>query len=161
MPCKRETGKSTSSLSSFALSVAPQSRRSRRELSPLAGNLDPPGDDLLLDLLEPRPHGVGDEGAVVLVVDVADAALLEAKGVDAALEGAVLHALDHVVSRVVDALHHRRQHVARRLGVLVGVDADAVLAGGARRLEDAESRRARGVEDDVDALLELAEGELL
>src|SRR5206468_5065763 len=79
-----------------ALHAPPSLSLRRCVRSPLAGNLDSPGDDLLLDLLESRPHRVGDEGAVVLVVDVADAVLLEAEGVDAALEGAVLHALDDI-----------------------------------------------------------------
>ena len=77
------------------------------------------------------------------------------------LKRAVLHALDRVEHRDVDALHHRREDAARRFAVLIGVDADRELARLPRRLEHAEAGGARGVEDDVHALLVLAERELL
>ena len=108
-----------------------------------------------------RAHAVGDQRAIVVVVHVADAVFGEPELVDAALERAVLHALDRLEHRDVDALHHRREDEARRFGVLVGVDADRELAASPRRLEHAEPRGARRVEDDVHALLVLAERELL
>ena len=108
-----------------------------------------------------RAHGVGDERAIVLVVHVADAVLRQTEGVDAALERVVLHAADHLEHRDVDAFHHRREHAPRRFVVLVGVDADGVLARLPRRLEHAEPCRAGRVVDDVHALLVLVERELL
>src|SRR5919199_4308707 len=72
-------------------------------------HLNPPGYDLLPQLLELRPHAVRDQGAVVRVVDVADALLFEAELVDATAERVVPHAADRVIDRGVDALDHRRQ----------------------------------------------------
>ena len=62
---------------------------------------------------------------------------------------------------MVHALDHRGQDEARRLGVLVRVHADRELVLLARRLEHAEPGRARGVKDDVGALVVLREPELL
>src|SRR6266513_735854 len=100
-----------------------------------AGHLDATSDDLLLQLLDARAGAVRNERFVAIVVDVADAALLQAKGIDPALEGVVLHSTNHVERRGVDTLHHRRQNVSRRFVVLVGIGTDRELVRRARRLE--------------------------
>src|SRR5207248_2585438 len=90
--------------------------------------------------------------------------------IDPAVEGSVLDALDGLEERVVDSLDHRRKdvalglplsHLAWRLIVLVGIDADGELAHSPCRLEDAQPRRAGGVVDDVGALLVLTQRQLL
>ena len=72
-----------------------------------------------------------------------------------------MYPLNHIERRGVHSLHHRRQHVTRRLVVLIGVDADRQLVGGACRLEDALPGRSGGVEDYFDALIVLTERQLL
>src|SRR5262249_19221913 len=117
-------------------------------------------DDVRLDLLESCAHGVGDERLIVFVVDVADAVLCESESEYAALERSFLDSLDRVEHGHVDAFHHRGYDAPRRFAVLVGIHANTVLAGLARRLEYAEARGARGVIDDIYALLVLVEREL-
>src|SRR5687768_1191621 len=72
-------------------SLAPSGRRFAR-----GRHLDPAGDDLLLQFLDTLTGSVRDQRAVVLVIDVADAAFREPVRVDAALERAFLDALDRV-----------------------------------------------------------------
>src|SRR5688500_4346825 len=74
---------------------------------------DSSGDDLFAQRLETRANVVGNQRAIVVVVDVADALLAETELEDAALERAVAHFPDRLVHRDVDALHHRRQDVIR------------------------------------------------
>src|SRR5690606_30391729 len=59
-----------------------------------------------------------------------------------------------------DALDHRCQDMARLQAVLVGIDADAELAGVGRRLEHADAGAAGRVVDDVRALVDLRAGDL-
>ena len=56
-------------------------------------------------------------------------------------------------------LQHRGQDFAREKTVLVGIDADAELAGVRRRLQHALTGRARGGVDDVGAAIDLRLGE--
>ena len=71
----------------------------------------------------------------------------------------VLGVHEGVVDGDVDALEHRGQHLARLQAVLVGIDADAELAGIGRRLQHADAGAAgRGV-DDVRALVDLRLGD--
>src|SRR6185312_5591101 len=65
-------------------------------LRSLGGHLDLAGDDVEPDLLDPGAHRVADERAVVLVVDVVDAALGQAELQDAALPRPLLRALDRL-----------------------------------------------------------------
>src|SRR5436305_14992394 len=62
-----------------------------------AGHLDASSDDLLPQLLDSCVRAVGNERAIAVVVDVADAALLDAGGIDHELEGGVLVPLDSVI----------------------------------------------------------------
>src|SRR5438067_3202129 len=128
--------------------------------SSTAWHLDASSNDLLLQLLDFGAGTVGDECAIAIVVDVADAAFLQSERVDPALEGVVLYPLNHIERRGVHSLHHRRQHVTRRLVVLIGVDADRQPVGGACRLEDTLPGRSGGVEDYFDALVVLTERQL-
>src|SRR4051812_1031840 len=130
-------------------------------LSSSTGHPNPPCDYLLFQLFDARACTVGNESAVAVVVDVADAAFLESERVDAALEGAVLDPADDVERRGVDALHHRNENVARGFIVLIGVDTDCELVGRARGLEHALPGRARSMEDYFDALIVLAQRQLL
>ncbi len=59
-----------------------------------------------------------------------------------AFELAVLGVHEGVVDGDVDALQHRGQHLAGLQAVLVGVDADAELAGISRRLQHADAGAA-------------------
>ena len=65
--------------------------------------------------------------------------------------GIVLH---HRLDRDVRALDHAGEHGAGRDVVLVGVDADGETARLLRRLDDAQSRAARHLVDDVCARVE-------
>ena len=117
-----------------------------------------------------RLDGLGrQEIPVVLVDGVADAVAFEAEHVQAGLEPALLHIPDDLVDRVVDALHHAREHEARLHHVLVGVDADHEMRGPAAcvaspfldGVERAKPGIARGREDHVRALRNLRERQLL
>src|SRR5204863_9848716 len=55
----------------------------------------------------------------------------------------------------------RREHIARRHRILISIDTNREMPSLARCLEDAETRRAWRVINDVGALTILAEGELL
>ena len=110
----------------------------------------------------------GDEVAVELVDDVADAVALEAEDVEPALELPVDDFLDDVVDRVVDALDHAGQDEAGLHHVLVRIDADdemrraSVLGAGLLdRVEGAKPGIARGSEDHVGALVHLRQRQLL
>src|ERR1700704_3643501 len=96
-------------------------------------------DDFLFERLNACVYTVWNQSAIAIVVDVADATLLQSEGVYAALEGVVLHPADRVIGRGVHAFHHRRENVSRRFVVLIGVDADGELVGRARRFEHALS----------------------
>jgi len=74
----------------------------------------------------------GNERLVVLVVDPLHAILGHAQVLDAGLEAVLLHGADGLEHRGVDALDHRREDEARRLVVLVGIDADRQLVQLAR-----------------------------
>src|SRR5258705_7918755 len=82
-------------------------------------DLNLPSDDVPFQRLEPGTHVGRDELRIVRVVHVPHAILGEAVLVDAALEAAILHALDDVEHRVVDAFHHRREHEAGRFLELI------------------------------------------
>src|SRR5690606_26728580 len=109
----------------------------------LLGGLDLVGD--VVDLAT----GGGQAHAVRLqVVDDVGAAL-----------GAALERLDELEDADVDALEHRGHDDLLELGLLdrlalVGVDADGLLAGRRGGLEHAEAGVARGVVDDLRAVLE-------
>ena len=98
-------------------------------------------------------------GLVVVVDRIADAVVLEAEHLDAGLPGAVLGRLERIVGRDVDALQHRGQDLAGEEAVLVGVDADAELAGVGGGLQHALAGRAGGRVDDVGAAIDLRLGE--
>src|ERR1700682_4999691 len=126
-----------------------------------AGHLDASGDYLLLQLLDTRVRGVGDERAVAIVVDITDTAFLQSEGVDTALEGVVLHSTDRIERHRVHAFHHRSENVSGRFVVLIGIHSYGELVGRARGLEHTLSCRAGGVEDHLDTLVVLAERQLL
>src|SRR5215208_1822161 len=91
----------------------------------------------------------------------ADAAGLDVEhGVRAALEGAVLDRLDRVVDGHVDLLEGARDDVRAEVA-LVGIDADALDVLLLRRVERAEAALAGDLEDDLRALRDLVERELL
>src|SRR5215211_5429822 len=91
----------------------------------------------------------------------ADAAGLDVEhGVRAALEGAVLDRLDRVEDRHVDLLQRAGDDVRAEVA-LVGVDADALHALLLGRVERAEAALAGDLEDDLRALRDLVERELL
>ena len=91
----------------------------------------------------------------------ADAAVLDGGDhVGAALEAAVLGALDRVEHRDVDLLQRRGQDVVAEVG-LVGVDADALDALLLGRVKRAEAALAGHLEDDLGALRDLVERDLL
>ena len=91
----------------------------------------------------------------------ADAAALDAgDDVGAALELAVLGALDRVEHGHVDLLQGRGEDVRAEVG-LVGVDADALDALLLGRVERAEAALAGHLEDDLRALRDLVERDLL
>src|SRR5215210_931027 len=81
-------------------------------------------------------------------------------GVRAALEGAVLDRLDRVEDGHVDLLQRARDDVVPEVA-LVGVDADAHDALLLGRVERAEAALAGDLEDDLRALGDLVERELL
>src|SRR5262249_16699485 len=117
-------------------------------------------DDVGLGLLDLGLHLRRDQLLVVLVERPVDAALLEPQHLHAALPGSGLPRLEAVIGREVDALGHRRQHRAGMEIVLVGIDADRVLAAVLGGLQHAVAGVAGGGIDDVDAAIELALGEL-
>src|SRR5471032_1745517 len=118
------------------------------------------GDDVGLGGLDLGLHVGGDQLVVVLVDRPVDAALLEAKRLDAGTPGAGLHRLEALVRREIDALDHRGQHGAGMEMVLVGVDADRELAAILGGLQHAHAGAAGGGIDHIDAAVELALGEL-
>ena len=81
-----------------------------------------------LQRLDARAHVVGNERAIVFVVDVADAVLGEAELVDAALE-ACRSCTRSIMSNTATStpLTIDVSDAARRFVVLVGVDADGEL----------------------------------
>ena len=96
-------------------------------------------------LISPRPDALG--------LEVEDLVL-------AAREGAVLDRLRGLEHRRVDALHGRGQDVLAQVA-LVGVDADAEHALLLRRVERPEAAAAGDLEDDLRALGDLVERDLL
>src|SRR2546423_12398764 len=104
-----------------------------------ARDLDSSRDDVLLQGFEPGAYIGRDELRVVRVVHVAHALFGEAVLVDAALEALLLDALDRVIDRVVDPLHHGGEHIAGRLLELIGVHTDRQLARLACGLENAKA----------------------
>src|SRR6266851_2671399 len=117
-------------------------------------------DDVGLGSLDLGLHLRRDQLLVVLVERPVDAAFLEAEHLHAALPGAGLRRLEALIGREIDTLHHRRQHRAGMQVVLVGIDADRVLAAILGGLQDARASVAGGGVDDVDAAIELALGKL-
>src|SRR5260370_5213803 len=85
-------------------------------------------DDVGLGGLDLGLHLRRDQLLVVLVERPVDAAFLQPEHLHAALPCAALRRLEALVGREIDALHHRRQHRAGMQVVLVGIDADCVLA---------------------------------
>src|SRR5215212_5853939 len=119
------------------------------------------GDLAVLDLL----HHLVDLLLVLRAVrgDLAeaDAAGLDIEhGVRAALEGAVLDRLDRVEDGHVDLLQRAGDDVRAEVA-LVGVDADALHALLLGRVKRAETALAGDLEDDLRALRDLVERELL
>src|SRR5215207_8721632 len=113
--------------------------------------------DLLLDLVD-----LGDV-LLALGVDlaVADAARLHVEdGVRAGLERAVLDLLDRREHGLVDLLEGRGHDVVAQ-EALVGVHADALHALLLGRVQRAEAAAARDLEDDLRAVRDLVERELL
>src|SRR4051794_24030110 len=119
------------------------------------------GDLARLDLLHDLVHLVLVLGALRGDLAQADAAGLDVEHlVRAALEGAVLGGLDRVVDGHVDLLQGAREDLRTEVA-LVGVDADALdalLLGGVER---AEAALAGDLEDDLRALGDLVERDLL
>src|SRR5215208_3169270 len=147
-------------------------RSSRAGAAPDIGSL-PTGALALLDL----GRDVGDLARLDLLHDLvdlllvlralrgdlaeADAAGLDVEhGVRAALEGAVLDRLDRVEDGHVDLLQRARDDVVPEVA-LVGIDADALHALLLGRVERAEAALAGDLEDDLRALRDLVERELL
>src|SRR5829696_10066975 len=160
----RRRSKSTRSFATTAPNrlVTPRSSRagrvSLRGLLHRVGNVrDLARGDLLLDLVE--------VGLVLLGVGRhpahADAARLQVEdGVGSRLELAVLDVLRRLEDRVVDLLERRGEHLVAQVE-LVGVDPDplgALLLGGVER---AEPGLAGDLEDDLRAVGDLVEAELL
>src|SRR4051794_4281772 len=119
------------------------------------------GDLAALDLVLDRLDLVG----VLLArrADLADAdaiALQVGDDVGAALVGVVLGGLDRVEHRDVDLLQRARDDLRAEVG-LVGVDADRLDALLLRRVDRAEAAGARDLEDDLRALGDLVERDLL
>src|SRR3954447_8599342 len=137
---------------------APSVKRMRCGLQ-RGGRVDLARDDQLLDPV----HLLDERGAVALRADLADvlAAVLQVEDeVGAGLQGAGLGQLEEGVDGRVDALHARRQDVRAEVA-LVGVDADAPLALRLRGVEGAEATATGDLEDDVRALGDLLQGQLL
>src|SRR5437763_3722228 len=133
--------------------VSPPSGRSVRRLAELCRGLDLARDDL-------RPEAVDllDELGRDVRVDLTDAnaVVLEVEHeVRAALELAVLGALDGEVDARVHVLDGARQDVRRMQVRLVDVDADPPDAGLVGRVERAEAARAGDVELDLRARVDL------
>src|SRR3954470_9921537 len=164
--------RSSKSIASFATSepnrlVIPRSSRARaspdigRSVSVLLHFRRDVGDVAVLDLVAGR----GDLGLELRARgrDLADARAVVGqveRGVRPTLERAVLRRLDRVEHGDVDLLDGRGQDLRADVG-LVGVDADALhrlLLGG---VEDAEATLAGDLEDDLRALGDLVERELL
>src|SRR5262245_22004294 len=137
--------------------------KNRLQLNLLRGDLDLAGDDRLLDLVQL----LDDRRALRRpLVDRSNphAAVLEREvHVEAALElaRALLERLRREEDRVLDLLQRARQHRLRMQVVLVGVDADAPLAGAVRRAEPAEAAAPGRREDDLRFALQLVERDLL
>src|SRR5262245_13032947 len=144
-----------------SVQASPPSMFMRGAASLLARRHDPAGDDLGLERVDGGAHRVGDLGFVPVVVDPRHALLGEPEHPDPARPLSFAQRLDGLENRHVDALDHRGEDVVGRLVVLVGVHADRELALLARRLEHAEPGRARGVIDDVGALVVLGQRQLL
>src|SRR6187549_3375556 len=125
------------------------------------GHLDLAADDLLPGGLDLPDHLRGDQLRVVLVDRVADAVVVEAVHVDAALEAVADPVAHDLVDGVVDALDHAGEHVAGLDPVLVRVDADDELAALLGGVEGAEPRVAGRGEDHVRALADLSDRQLL
>src|SRR4051794_25623086 len=128
-----------------------------RALPHRVGRRDLPVEDLLLDVL--------DLSGVLLArrADLADAdavVLQAVHGVRAALVGVVLDGLDRVEHRDVHLLEGARDDLRPEIG-LVGVDADRLHALLLGRVDRAEAARARDLEDDLRALGDLVERDLL
>src|SRR4051795_7911535 len=140
--------RSSSAASIRSLGAALPHRVGRRDLAVL---------DLVLDRLDPvgvllaRRADLADADAVV--VDVGH-------DVGAALVAVVLHGLDRVVDRDVDLLQRARDDLRAQVG-LVGVDADRLNALLLRRVDRAEAAGPRDLEDDLRALRDLVERDLL
>src|SRR4051812_5753437 len=121
------------------------------------GRCDLAALDLVLDRLDlvgvllARRADLADADAVV--VEVRD-------GVRPALVRIVLDRLDRVEDRHVDLLQRARDDLRAEVG-LVGVDADRLHALLLRRVDRAEAAGARDLEDDLRALGDLVERDLL
>src|ERR1700757_793575 len=85
-------------------------------------------DDVGLGGLDLGLHLRRDQLLVVLVERPVDAAFLQAQHLHPALPRAALRRLEALIGREIDALHHRGQHRAGMQVVLVGINADRVLA---------------------------------
>src|SRR3954451_20681023 len=126
-------------------------------LADLVRRRDVAARDLRLDRLHLR--GVLLAGRADLAN--ADAVVLQAADdVRAALVAVVLDRLDRVEDRHVDLLQRARDDLRAEVG-LVGVDADRLHALLLRRVDRAEAAGARDLEDDLRALGDLVERDLL
>src|SRR5215213_6874053 len=130
----------------------------------LGRDLDLAADDLLLQLVQ-GGRDVAQQLLVVLVLGVVDAALLDAQAPAAAFQGAGHIGVDGLLDGVVDPLEHRGEDplLLGRIGgqALIGVDPDGELLLGGGRRDHAGSGAAGGVVDDVGALADLLQGQLL
>src|SRR5919107_1265085 len=118
---------------------------------------DLPRLDLGLDLV----HLVDVLLALGVDLAVADAARGHVEhGVRAGLEGALLDLLDRREHGLIDLLERRGHDLVAQVA-LVGVDADALHALLLGRVERAEAAAAGDLEDDLRALRDLVERELL
>src|ERR687897_141323 len=122
------------------------------------GRLQLPRDQLLLDLVHPVDEllrnlraGLADPDALVLEVE---------DRVGAALELPVHHRFGGQEHRLVDALDGAREDVLAETR-LVAIDADPPLVALLRRVERAEAAPAGHLEDDLRALCDLVERDLL
>src|SRR3954470_7023087 len=128
-----------------------------RALAHRVGRRDVAALDLIHDRLDlvgvllPRRADLADPDAVV--VQVGD-------HVGAALVAVVLDGLDRVEDRDVDLLQRARDDLRAEVG-LVGVDADRLYALLLGRVDRAETARAGHLEDDLRALGDLIERDLL
>src|SRR5829696_9550438 len=122
------------------------------------GRLQLPRDQLLLDLVHPVDEllrnlraGLADADALVLEVE---------DRVGAALELPVHHRFGGQEHRLVDALDGAREDVLAETR-LVAIDADPPLVALLRRVERAQAAPAGHLEDDLRALCDLVERDLL